>query len=272
MTNVTDPDIFDPFYKLTGLMMRTVGKTSDSIRLGITRGFDSGEMMDCIYRNRASGRYGIGWLIDLFYLDQAGCRGLRGRKVELKRVLRETIAAQRAQGIRPVIVDVASGPGNYLVETFAEDGGKDITALCRDRDEHGLTRGRALAQQFGVENIRYARGDALNESELRALTPRPTIMIASGFYELLNDDEMIRRQMRLNRAALAPGGAFIFTTQVNHPQLKLIAKTLNNRDGEPWVMKNRAAAQTEGWARDAGFQQISSVLAPPGLYAVAVAR
>jgi len=38
------------------------------------------------------------------------------------------------------------------------------------------------------------------------------------------------------------------------------------------VMKNRAAAQTEGWAREAGFQEISSMLAPPGLYAVTVAR
>ncbi len=72
MNHTTDLEISDWYYKLTGIAMRTVGKTSDSIRLGLERGFDSGEMMDRIYHNRASGRYGIGWLADVFTYGALG--------------------------------------------------------------------------------------------------------------------------------------------------------------------------------------------------------
>src|SRR5512143_1502794 len=89
-------------------LLRKFGQCSDSVRLGFERGFDSGEMMDCIYTNRPSGRYGIGWLADWAYLNQSGCRGLRGRKELLKFTLRNIVAAQRALGIEPFILDIAS--------------------------------------------------------------------------------------------------------------------------------------------------------------------
>jgi len=265
-------DLFGWYYRMASLVMHTVGKTSDSIRLGLERGFDSGEMMDRIYENRPSGRYGIGWLADVYYLNQIGCQGLRGRKTYLKRVLSETIQAQEQQGIRPVVLDVAAGPATYLVETLAESRDANVTAICRDLDENGLRRGRVLAQTNHLENIRYAQGNALDEASLLAVSPQPTIIIASGFYELLNDDSMIKRQMQINRKVLAAGGSFIFTTQVNHPQLELIARTLNNRDGEPWLMKNRPVSQTEKWALQAGFAAVQSVIAHPGLYAITVAK
>ena len=260
------------YYRAAGTAMRTIGRSSDSIRLGLERGFDSGEMMDRIYENRASGRYGFGWAADRYYLNQIGCRGLRGRKASLEQVLRETIDRQRRQGVRPVILDVAAGPATYLVETLAELGDPAVLVICRDLDEHGLERGRALAHQRHLEQIRYERGDAFDESSLRAIDPRPTIVVASGFYEILNDDAAIQRQMRINRAVLTPGGSFIFTTQVNHPQLELIAAALNNREGKPWIMKNRPVAQVERWALDAGLESVQTVLAPHGLYAVSVAR
>jgi len=271
MNPTTDLGFFGWCYKLAGVAMRTVGKTSDSIRLGLERGFDSGEMMDRIYANRPSGQYGIGWLVDWYYLNQIGCKGLRGRKVYLKRALRETILSQQRQGIRPVIVDVAAGPATYLVETLAETREPDVTALCRDLDENGLRRGRDLANLYRLENIRYELGNALDEASVQAIRPQPTIIIASGFYELVNDDALIQRQMQINRKALAAGGSFIFTTQVNHPQLKLIAGALNNREGKPWVMVNRPVAETERWARQAGFESVRSVLAPPGLYTISSA-
>jgi SAM-dependent methyltransferase len=265
---------FDPsewYYKMARVALQTVGKTSDSIRLGLTRGFDSGEMMDRIYCNRATGCCGIGWLADRFYLNQIGCQGLRGRKAYLQHALCETIRAQLEQGMRPVILDVAAGPATYLVETLAETCA-EVVAICRDLDAYGLQRGRELARSCHLENIRYEQGDAFDQTGLLALTPRPTIIIASGFYEILTDDALIQRQMRINRRALAPGGTFIFTTQVNHPQLKLIAKTLRNREGKPWVMTNRTVAQVERWAREAGFATVCSVLAPPGLYTISIAR
>ncbi len=272
MTNIAIPHTFDWHYRLMAQALRGIGQSSDSIRLGFERGFDSGEMMDRIYRNRASGRNGLGWLVDWIYLNQIGCKGLRGRKSLLKATLHKAIDEQRRQGLYPVIVDVAAGPATYLVEALAEDGGDDVQAIGRDLDEHGLRRGRELAQFYRLTNVRYERADALDQHSLCAVKPQPTIAIASGFYEILLNDELVRRSMRMIRHALTSDGTFIFTTQVNHPQLKLIAKLLPNREGKPWIMKNRSVAQVEGWARAAGFAHVQTQLEPHGLFSVSVAR
>jgi SAM-dependent methyltransferase len=258
-------------YKVVLSLLRGVGRSSDSVRLGLERGFDSGEIMDCIYRNQAGGSSRVGRLIDRSYLNQIGCCGLRGRKVALKRALRAAIDLQRQQKRPPVIVDVASGPATYLVETLAEDDVHDVVALARDLDESGLRRGRELAQSRGVSNIRYERGDALDEASLLAIRPPPTIVVSSGFYEILLDDALIQRSMSLIRRMLVPGDWFCFTTQVNHPQLWLIA-LLPNRDGQPWIMKNRSVEQVEGWARAAGFQDVNTTFEPTGLFSVSRAR
>jgi hypothetical protein len=261
-----------PLSQLTALALRgPLGQTSDSIRLGFQRGFDSGEMMDRIYQNRPSGRYGFGWLADVIYLNQIGCQGLRGRKALLKATLHQIMAAQRQRGMRPFIVDVASGPATYLVETLAEDSAGDAQALGRDLDPHGLSRGEALARAHRVRNLHFQRANALDEASLRALQPQPTIIVASGFYEILLDDELIRHSMQIVRRVLPADGTFIFTTQVNHPQLELI-KALPNREGEPWVMKNRSIRLVEAWAQKAGFRRVTTTLEPHGLFSVSVAQ
>jgi hypothetical protein len=261
-----------PIQKITHAALHSpLGQSSDSIRLGFQRGFDSGEMMDRIYQNRPGGRYGLGWLADALYLNQIGCRGLRGRKALLKAILHQSIDLQRQGGQRPMIVDVASGPATYLVETLAEDNSEDVLAIGRDLDQHGLERGEELALINGVQNLRFERANALDEASLRALRPRPTIMIASGFYEILLDDDLIRRSMQIVQRALLPGGVFLFTTQVNHPQLELI-RALPNRNGEAWVMKNRPVALVEGWAREAGFRRVATTLEPTGLFSITVAQ
>ncbi|MBI5880456.1 MAG: class I SAM-dependent methyltransferase family protein [Chloroflexi bacterium] len=252
-------------------LLRKFGQYSDSVRLGFERGFDSGEMMDRIYANHPSGRYGVGWLGDWFYLNQSGCRGLRGRKDLLKFSLRQILTAQRALGIQPFILDIASGPGTYLVEALAAENG-GVQALCRDLDENGLRRGRALAGMYRLGNIRYEQANAFDEASLQTVSPRPTIIVSSGFYEILTDGAMIRRSMQIVGRVLDPGGTFIFTTQVNHPQLKLIANSLVNREGKPWVMVNRPVADVEQWAREAGFATVATSLEPSGIFGVSVAR
>lgn len=242
--------------KLVHNLLHGFGQTSDSIRLGFQCGFDSGEMMDRVVQNRPSGQFGIGRIIDWAYLNQAGCRGLRGRKILLKQTLRRVIDGQRAQGLRPVIVDVASGAANYLVETLAEDGGADV---------------QALAPALGVANVHYQTADALDEAGLRALDPQPTIIIASGLYEILYDNSAVRRSIQIVRRALAANGAFIFTAQVHHPQLELF-KALPDRNGESWVMKNRPVQLLEHWARMSGFRSIRTRLEPDGLFSVTVAK
>jgi hypothetical protein len=198
----TEPGWYE---RLAGVALRTVGGTSDRVRLGFERGFDSGEM-------------------------------------------------------------------TYLVEALAEDRGEDLHALARDVDEHALARGRGLAQAAGVaDRLRHERGDALDDASLTALAPRPTIVISSGFYELLLDDAPILRSMTIARRMLAPGDPFVFTTQVAHPQVAMMA-VVPAHDGRPWIIRNRPLVAAEALARAAGFEHVDSDMEPAGIFAVSVAR
>lgn len=250
------------------LLMRSLGRWSEGIDLGFRRGFDSGEMLDYVYENRARGRYLVGRLFDRVYLDQVGWRAIRARRALLQRALEQEIAANRHLGRPTHIVDLAAGPGRYLLAVLAAHPGADLSALCRDLDPSGLARGRALAKGLGLRRVYFEQADALDPTTLAALRPRPSVVVVSGLYELLLDDAQVQSSLRSIHALLAPGGVLLCTTQVAHPQLEAIAHLLVNRHGAPWVMGLRAVEEVDGWARQAGFAQVASAHEPLGLFAV----
>ena len=255
------------------LLMSTAGKASDGIALGFRRGFDSGVMLDYVYRNRASGRFLVGRVFDRFYLNSIGWRAIRARKQLLKRILHAEIAARRTTGETVSVADVASGPGLYLLELCRElelNGDAGVTVLCRDLDESGLRAGRSAAGEAGLAALRYETGDACDPESLAAITPQPDIVIVSGLYELFINPDPIRRSMAGIHSILKPGGILVLTTQVSHPQLELIENVLVNRDGEPWRMICRPADEAEVMAAEAGFTVRHTELEPNGLFAVTV--
>ena len=260
-------------WRVLSYLMRTTGRSSDGIALGYTHGFDSGQMLDYVYENRAGGRYLIGKLADRSYLNAIGWRGIRSRKELLKAILLTMVQERREAGLPSTILDIASGPGRYLLETCQALSGtgsiEDVTVIGRDLDPVGLELGRQRAGSLGFTGIRYETGDACDPASLATVEPGPDIVVASGLYELL-DPQQIQRSMRGVHGILPTGGRFVFTTQVNHPQLELIANVLTNRNGDPWVMECRSLAQTEGWAREAGFEVLSSRMEPVGLYGITV--
>ena len=250
---------------------RALGRVSQGISLGHKYGFDSGEMLDYVYENRARGRLGIGRLVDRVYLGAVGWRGIRARKEVLKDELTELVLGRTRKGHSTNVLDIASGPGRYLQEacmalrSLGHLNGAAI--ICRDLDPVGLEQGRRRAEALGLTNIRYEVGDACDPASLRTVCPQPDVVIASGLYELL-EPCFIRRSMKGIYDILPPGGRFIFTTQVNHPQLELIANVLINRNGEPWVMVCRSLEETEGWAREAGFTVVRSRMEKVGLFGI----
>lgn len=249
------------------LLLGTAGRTSTGIRIGHRHGFDSGTMLDYVYADRAHGVLGIGRVIDRIYLNAIGWRAIRARRDLLKEVLR----AEMSRRGRPVrILDVAAGPGRYLQDLLAEDTSHHAhQVLCRDLAPAGLRQGMALADERNLLNITYERGDAFDP-----MPPRfgpPDVIVVSGLYELVLDDQTIRDSLPRLRELLAPGGTLVFTTQTRHPQLEFIANVLRNRDGERWVMKCRAVEEAETWAREAGFTTITSHRERVGLFTVTTA-
>jgi alpha-beta hydrolase superfamily lysophospholipase/SAM-dependent methyltransferase len=259
-------------FRVAAALMKSFGSWSQGIRTGWKTGFDSGQSLDYVYQNQARGTNPLGKLFDRFYLDSAGWRGIRQRKVDLERTLRATIERVHAEG-RPVrIVDIASGPGRYLLDSIQAMPHVPVTAILRDRSRAGLEAGRELAREMKLANVRYEEGDAFDPQSLAAITPRPTIAVVSGLYELFPDNEPVRRSLRGLAASLEEGGYLIFTNQPWHPQVEFIARVLINRDGRPWVMRRRTQAEMDDLVRAAGFEKLGMEIDQEGIFTVSVAR
>jgi alpha-beta hydrolase superfamily lysophospholipase/SAM-dependent methyltransferase len=254
------------------LGMKTGGRLSRGIDLGWRTGFDSGESLDHVYRDRAAGITPLGRLIDRCYLDAIGWRGIRQRKVHLMRLLSRAIemTAERGEPVR--IVDIASGPGRYLLETLKERAGQDIHATLRDCSEPGLQAGRALARELGVTNVAFEHGDAFDRASLAQIAPRPNIGIVSGLYELFPNNSPVRASLAGLAQAIAPGGYLLYTNQPWHPQVEMIARCLVNRDGKPWVMRRRTQAEMDALVRAAGFEKVTQEIDRWGIFTVSLAR
>lgn len=193
-------------FALQRAFMRTAGRLSEGIRLGWRTGFDSGESLDYVYRNQARGTGPLGKLIDWCYLNAIGWRGIRLRHRHLQEALEAAIRALRAAGESVRIVDIASGPGRYVLETLKQHGDADATALLQDRSEDALRAGRALAEAMRIDRVTYAQGDAFSADSLRQIHPRPNIAIVSGLYELFPDNTMVGDSLRGLAAIVKPGG------------------------------------------------------------------
>ncbi len=258
-----------PHYALLRAALRLGARLSDGLALGCTHGFDSGPMLDYVYRNQPAGRTIIGRLIDRCYLNQIGWRAIRARKALLQDYLRIILRARMADQQPTHVLDVASGPGRYLIELLLDLGSENIWISCRDIDPSALQHGRRLASNCGLSSrVRYEHGDATDPADLTRIGLTPNIVVVSGLYEILTDDALICRSLRSIYTLLPPGGVLLFTTQVRHPQLALIANVLSNRNGAPWVMGTRSLARVERWAREAGFRNVGSELEQYGMFGV----
>ena len=104
------------------------------------------------------------------------------------------------------------------------------------------------------------------------MTPRPTIAIVSGLYELFPENEPLRQSLAGLARAVEPGGTLIYTNQPWHPQVEFIARVLTNREGKPWVMRRRTQAEMDELVRNAGFTKLGQEIDPWGIFTVSVAR
>lgn len=253
------------------LSLKTLGRLSQGIRLGWRAGFDSGQSLDYVYENRARGWSPLGRMIDRTYLDSIGWKGIRRRKANLQAAL-ERLIGEAGKDRRPVrLLDVASGPGRYLLETL-KGSPVETTALLRDWSVAGIEAGRALAREMGLANVTYAQGDAFDPESLARVTPRPDIAVVSGLYELFPDNERVAASLHGLFQAVAPGGALVYTNQPWHPQVEMIARVLVNRDGKPWVMRRRTQAEMDELVRTAGFEKAGMEIDDYGIFTVSVAR
>lgn len=258
--------------RLLKALVNTIGRTSDGIRMSFEYGFISGKMLDYIYANKPSGRFVIGKFIDWCYLSHPGWKAIRQRKDNLMASLEEAIRLARDAGTPVRLLDVASGPAQYIVDTMKKFGAGDVRALCRDYDSRWVDEGRRKAVDAGLKDIRFEQGDAFDEQSFAEIAASQDVAVASGFYDWIVDDEMVKKSMRNICSALRTGGFFVFTNQSGHVDLSMVEAIFVDFNRKPLRMKTRSADLMNTWACEAGFCVMGTASDEHGYYSVTLAR
>ncbi|MFS2123411.1 bifunctional alpha/beta hydrolase/class I SAM-dependent methyltransferase [Pseudomonas sp. Pseusp97] len=266
--------IRDLYWRATRANMRLGRLLSDGINLGFQTGFDSGSTLDYVYRNQPAGAGPVGRMIDRTYLESAGWRGIRQRKVNIEELLRQAMASLREQGREVRILDIAAGHGRYILEALQGVEPLPESVLLRDYSELNVREGSALIERLGLkERARFVQGDAFDGADLAAVEPKPTLAVVSGLYELFADNALVSGSLAGLGEAVEEGGYLIYTGQPWHPQLELIARALtSHRAGQAWVMRRRTQLEMDQLVAAAGFRKLAQRIDEDGIFTVSLAR
>lgn len=253
------------YYALIRGTMATIGRLSEGVSIGERYGYDSGVMLEHVYRNEARGRGLIGKLIDRAYLNAPGWTGIRARGALMTETLRTEINA-RGGDVR--LLDVACGGGRYVLQALR--GAPASSALLRDYRRENIESAAVLAKDLGV-SARFEQADAFSDDCLAAASPRPNLIVVSGLHEIISDDALIENHFRQLAKIADKPATLVFTIQPWHPQLEFIARVLKSHTGAPWVMRLRPWEKTKRWCEAAGFKVRSMTMEPQGIFGVVVA-
>lgn len=262
------------YFAATAFALKHIGgRLSKGMQVGWKYGFDSGSMLNYVYKNKAHGLTPIGKFIDRLYLDSAGWAGIRQRGDNLQQALTESIAVLKKAHKQVHIMDVAAGPGRYVLNVLEALNDDSLSATCRDRDEAGLAEGRELAASKGLDqHVTYLTGDAFDPESIKDTPQQPQIIIVSGLYELFTDNSMILKSLQGIYDRLPEDGILIYTNQPWHPQLELIARTMVNRDQEPWIMRPRSQNEMNQLVEHVGFKPQKMWIDDAGIFTVSIAH
>ncbi|MBX9568020.1 MAG: class I SAM-dependent methyltransferase family protein [Candidatus Obscuribacterales bacterium] len=256
-------------YGFIRLLFRTLGRLSEGIRIGWKYGFDSGESLDYVYENRACGLGPLGKLFDRIYLNSAGWSGIRSRRVNMQQAISWAIDHSKDSAEQLELIDVASGPGRYVLDVLSAGEPKNLHATLYDLDEVGLAIGRQKAAALNLSNVDFVKRNAFQY--VSGCEREADIAIVSGLYELFSDNDLISTSLRSISSRMKDGGYLIYTNQPWHPQLEFIANVLDNREGKPWVMRCRSQEEIDKLVEDAGFCKISMKSDDAGIFTVSIA-
>ena len=253
-------------------LMAAFGPLSEGLHIAKTHGFTSGRMLDYVYRNQPTGRGWLGRAIDRYYLSHPGWQVVRTRRRNVERLLEWAICRQVSLRGEAFVLDIASGPAAYMQATLARFNGQPIRALCWDVDPAVVAAGQQAAAQRGLSNICYAFNDGESDRSFRRLDRRPGVVVASGFYDWIADDQRIRRSMQHVYEHLHTGGHFVFTMLAGHVDLAMTNALFVGFDGQPLSMKVRPADVVHTWAREVGFDIVRTAADRKGHHVVTVAQ
>ena len=259
-------------YKALKSLVETIGQSSNGLKLCTKYGFTSGKMLDYIYANKPSGTNILGKIMDEIFIRHIGWEAIRTRKNNLVSALHSAITKTLSTKKEAVILDVASGPAKYILDTMDKYRNENVSAICRDLDSRWMNEGKIYATEMHLSNIEYKVGNALEQSSFDELEQGPNIIVSSGFYDWITDDEIVKKSMQLIYDNLPADGYFVFTNQSGHVNLEMVSKVFEDFNHKPLEMKVRNAELINQWAQEIGFKILEIKSDKFGYYSITLAQ
>lgn len=240
-------------------------RTSDLAREGIENS-GSYRFADHVYRGRASGRLGVGKLLDGALLHMRAASSMRSRFLHSRAAI--LAAALRHPEARPFrVLSVPCGIARELVEAAQILRLADPSLSARasffgiDLDPRPLELSRKLAT--GLPIFRFLQADAL---DVAAYPPELDVIVSTGLGEFLDDEQLVRFYA-ICRTALREGGSLVTSGTrrdfVSDYLLRELAE-LSAHYREPGELIRLL--------RRAGFRDVSARLDDVGLQTLLIAR
>ena len=247
---------------------------STGLKIGEATGYDSGSTLDFVYRNQSESHNVVGKIIDQQYLNAIGWRGIRVRKQHIEQLLAKYVEKLSQQNRAIRIMDIAAGHGRYILDAVKQLSKRPSSILLRDYSELNIQAGKKMIAEKQLEDIaQFIQADAFDPTSLAATTPKPTVVVVSGLYELFNENELIQRSLSGIYSAMEKGGYLIYTGQIWHPQQEFIARALtSHRQATAWVMRLRSQAEMDALVENAGFKKVDQCIDDYGIFTVSVAQ
>lgn len=267
-------------FAMTRNSMKYIGKhASKGLKIGVETGFDSGSSLDYVYKNKVQslGFYkliGFGQLVDKIYLDSIGWKGIRLRKINLETLIKKYILQLYETKLNKInVLDIASGHGRYILDAVIPLKDKINHIKLRDYSDINVKAGTALIEEKQLTDIAtFVNANAFDCESIACENPKPDLVVVSGLYELFSDNDMISNSLKGIYEAIDTG-YLVYTNQPWHPQVELIARTLNNHQGkDKWVMRRRTQAEMDQLVANAGFEKVEQLQDDWGIFTVSVAR
>lgn len=257
-------------YSAQKTALKYLGFLSNGMNLGLKYGFDSGISLDYIYKNKAGGKFFIGKILDRFYLNQIGWKGIRERKTNLLKLLRKAIHNINKEKIN--ILDIAGGTGNYLFDIKREFPNTNI--LINEFKKTNIDLGEKIIQENNWEDIDFVNYDCFDGETFKKINFIPDILVISGIFELFSDNTMLLNSIK-GLAEISQNNTYlIYTGQPWHPQLAQIAFVLNSHkdEEESWIMRRRSQRELDSLFRANKFIKKEMLIDNSAIFTVSLAK
>ena len=131
---------------------------------------------------------------------------------------------------------------------------------------------KSIKKQFNASSTTFSQHNVFDLKSDDTLDTKANIIVISSLFELYENNNQVHQALMHLYSLLEEGGYLVYTGQPWHPQIEMIGRLLNNRQGKRWVMRRRIQTEMDQLVTSVGFDKLDTVSDDMGIFTVSCAR